>query len=364
MPTQASSSRGAWSQCSSSAWRSHGLKRSPSICHSRSLSSIDLCSALYSFASSASSSASTCCLKFLNSLPRLLYVRVATSLSDYGPLPWWCHRRHTLHKCSSPSPILRPLLFTTKNLSSPEVRKAKTNKADPHRGHGQEKPRPKKAIDNIDFQTSAVQRDQCWGGSSRRSNANIGHPVGGAYQYMLWNSPCDIDLQVNYINSSSLKYLWHCGGQATPICDIGGAAWATVVCLVHSLRSSGRRVGFIGLTGIMLTEEAVDVLVGALRFLPPRDAAEEPETLEVRGPARLDLRKRAGCAQVSWSPIRRKRSPKPTQRAGPACLGAPEIGVKRGASNASASNQVSVNKCVWQRKCMGSYLPVRSLRLK
>ena len=31
----------------------------------------------------------------------------------------------------------------------------------------------------------------------------------------------------------------------------------------------------------MFTEEAVGLLVGALRFLPPRDAAKEPETLEV-----------------------------------------------------------------------------------
>ena len=31
----------------------------------------------------------------------------------------------------------------------------------------------------------------------------------------------------------------------------------------------------------MFTEEAVGSLVGALRSLPPRDAAEEPETLEV-----------------------------------------------------------------------------------
>ena len=31
----------------------------------------------------------------------------------------------------------------------------------------------------------------------------------------------------------------------------------------------------------MFTEEAIGSLVGALRSLPPRDAAEEPETLEV-----------------------------------------------------------------------------------
>ena len=37
----------------------------------------------------------------------------------------------------------------------------------------------------------------------------------------------------------------------------------------------------MGLTWTMFTEEAVGSLVGALRSLPPRDAAEEPETLEV-----------------------------------------------------------------------------------
>ena len=86
----------------------------------------------------------------------------------------------------------------------------------------------------------------------------------------------------------------------------------------------------------MLTEEAACLLVGALAAL-----------------------KSAGV------PIWRKRSPKPTQRAGLLCLAAPEI-VSKGARATlkSASNQASVNKCVWQRTCMGSYLPVRSLRQK
>ena len=42
-----------------------------------------------------------------------------------------------------------------------------------------------------------------------------------------------------------------------------------------------QRIVYIGLTWTMFTEEAVGSLVGALRSLPPRDAAEEPETLEV-----------------------------------------------------------------------------------
>ena len=41
------------------------------------------------------------------------------------------------------------------------------------------------------------------------------------------------------------------------------------------------RIVFIRLIGTMLTEEAVGSFVGALHSLPPRDAAEEPETLEV-----------------------------------------------------------------------------------
>ena len=40
------------------------------------------------------------------------------------------------------------------------------------------------------------------------------------------------------------------------------------------------RMVFIWLTGTIFTDEAVGALVGALRSLPPRDAAEEPETLE------------------------------------------------------------------------------------
>ena len=47
------------------------------------------------------------------------------------------------------------------------------------------------------------------------------------------------------------------------------------------MRSSGRRIVFIGLTGTMLTAEAVGSLVAALRSLPPRNAVKEPETLEV-----------------------------------------------------------------------------------
>ena len=92
----------------------------------------------------------------------------------------------------------------------------------------------------------------------------------------------------------------------------------------------------------MFTEEAVGSLVGALRSLPPRDAAEESETSG--GPARPDVRKREGCTRVGWCQIWRKRSPKPTQRAGLANLAAPEICVKRRASDAHFGEQPSQHK--------------------
>ena len=62
------------------------------------------------------------------------------------------------------------------------------------------------------------------------------------------------------------------------------------------------------------------------------------------GPARPDVRKRAGCARVGWCQIWRKRSPKPTQRACLACLVAREICVKRRASDAQFGEQQSQRK--------------------
>ena len=88
----------------------------------------------------------------------------------------------------------------------------------------------------------------------------------------------------------------------------------------------------------MLTEEAVGLLLGAPRSLPPSDVAEEP------GPARPDVRQRAGCAQVDCCQIWRKRSPKLTQRAGLACLATPEICVERRKNNAQVGEQPSQSK--------------------
>ena len=83
----------------------------------------------------------------------------------------------------------------------------------------------------------------------------------------------------------------------------------------------------------MFTEEAVGSLVGALRSLPPRDAAEEPESLEV---LRVQMSESARAA-LELAGVRSGVNvlpPKPTQRASLACLAAPEICVQRRASDA------------------------------
>ena len=56
------------------------------------------------------------------------------------------------------------------------------------------------------------------------------------------------------------------------------------------------RIVFIWLTGTMFTKEAVGALVGALRSLPSRNTAEEPETLEV---LRVPMSESAWAALVS-----------------------------------------------------------------
>ena len=89
--------------------------------------------------------------------------------------------------------------------------------------------------------------------------------------------------------------------------------------------------------------EAVGSVVCALCSRPPCDAAGEPETLQ--SPARPDVRKRAGCTQVGWCPIWQGvnvlLSSKPTQQAGLVCLAAPEIYVKKRASDATVGKQPS-----------------------
>ena len=57
---------------------------------------------------------------------------------------------------------------------------------------------------------------------------------------------------------------------------------AAVVRLVSSMRSSGRRLDFLGLTGTMLGDEAASLIADALNPLPAHDPAAEAETVETR----------------------------------------------------------------------------------
>ncbi len=66
----------------------------------------------------------------------------------------------------------------------------------------------------------------------------------------------------------------------------GGLACAAVVHLVRVMRSNGRRLDFLGLTGTMLGDWEARLLADALNALPARDPAAEAETIEraaVRG---------------------------------------------------------------------------------
>ena len=62
---------------------------------------------------------------------------------------------------------------------------------------------------------------------------------------------------------------------------MGGLALAAIVRLVRSMRSGGRRLDFLGLTGTMLGDEAASLIAGALNTLPARDPAAEAETVEI-----------------------------------------------------------------------------------
>ena len=93
-------------------------------------------------------------------------------------------------------------------------------------------------------------------------------------------------------------------------------------------------------------------------FLPASGPRRSWRDRDSGGPARPDVRKRAGCPQIGWCPIWRERSPKPTQRAGlrrpcvpsssrDLCQKAHE---RRSSRRATNLNQASVNKCVWQER--------------
>jgi len=62
---------------------------------------------------------------------------------------------------------------------------------------------------------------------------------------------------------------------------MGGLAFAAVVSLVRVMRSDGRRLDFLGLTGSMLSDGEARLLADALNALPARKPAAEAETIEL-----------------------------------------------------------------------------------
>lgn len=62
---------------------------------------------------------------------------------------------------------------------------------------------------------------------------------------------------------------------------MGGLAFAAVVSLVRVMRSDGRRLDFLGLTGSMLSDGEARLLADALNALPAREPAAEAETIEL-----------------------------------------------------------------------------------
>ena len=151
-------------------------------------------------------------------------------------------------------------------------------------GQGQDKPIPKKwiASDNIDFQTSVVLH---WATNIEVICPYLATPMLDSKLAALINTCVEhshvtsVNLQVNYMNSMSLKIL-DTVGQATPICYICGADWAAVVCLVHAMSSNCRHSlhrahwDYFHWGGSWLA-------CGCSLFLPPSNAAEEQEILEV-----------------------------------------------------------------------------------
>jgi hypothetical protein len=64
---------------------------------------------------------------------------------------------------------------------------------------------------------------------------------------------------------------------------MGGLAFAAVVSLVRVMRSDGRRLDFLGLTGSMLSDGEACLLADALNALPAREPATKAkaETIEL-----------------------------------------------------------------------------------
>ena len=63
---------------------------------------------------------------------------------------------------------------------------------------------------------------------------------------------------------------------------MGGLACAAVVHLVRVMRSNGRRLDFLGLTGTMLGDGEARSLADALNALPARGPAAKAETIELK----------------------------------------------------------------------------------
>ena len=63
---------------------------------------------------------------------------------------------------------------------------------------------------------------------------------------------------------------------------MGGLACAALVHLVRVMRSNGRRLDFLGLTGTMLGDGEARLLADALNALPARDPAAEDEIIELK----------------------------------------------------------------------------------
>ena len=71
-------------------------------------------------------------------------------------------------------------------------------------------------------------------------------------------------------------------GQGTPLGAMRGLACAALVHLVRVMRSNGRRLDFLGLTGTMLGDGEARLLADALNALPARDPAAEHEIIELK----------------------------------------------------------------------------------
>ena len=106
----------------------------------------------------------------------------------------------------SPSPSFETSAVQDKEIS-PVVHQSE-KEADRCRGQGKDKPRPKKRIDTVDFQTSAVLRGATNvevirpDAAKLMLDSKLAGLINTCVEYPLVTS---VDLQVNYIDSTSVK---------------------------------------------------------------------------------------------------------------------------------------------------------------